>query len=155
MVGDRDRDQAGRPRNARGRDSAGRPLPRGEVGVSPIPDDPHLTVAEGLALAQRLLDDDRPFGAHEVLEALWKQTADPDERLVWRGLAQLMVGLTHLQRGNDTGGRTLLERGSVTLSEAQQHTAVDVVPWIRWSTDAATAVSGRHQPPAPPRLAQR
>jgi hypothetical protein len=35
----RDRDPAGRPRNARPRDAFGRPLPRGETGEERIPDD--------------------------------------------------------------------------------------------------------------------
>ena len=52
--------------------------------------------------AQRLLDAGLPFHAHEVLEAAWK-AAPPDERELWRGLAQLAVGLTHLQRGNGRG----------------------------------------------------
>jgi predicted metal-dependent hydrolase len=61
-------------------------------------------------MAQRLLDSGRPFHAHEVLEASWK-TAPPAERELWRGLAQIAVGLTHLRRGNAQGATALLRRG--------------------------------------------
>ena len=107
----RDRDAAGRARNARPRDAAGRPLPRGAVGVERVPDDLVLGAAETVAEAQRLLDDGMPFHAHEVLEAAWK-AAPAVERELWRGLAQVAVGLTHLQRGNDRGGVSLLRRGA-------------------------------------------
>jgi uncharacterized protein len=106
----RDRDPAGRPRNARPRDALGRPLPRGETGEERTPDDLALPPEEALNLAQRLLDTDRPFHAHEVLEASWK-TAPPAERELWRGLAQIAVGLTHARRGNAQGAAALLRRG--------------------------------------------
>jgi hypothetical protein len=106
----RDRDPSGRPRNARPRDALGRPLPRGETGERRIPDDLDVLPKEALSLAQRLLDADRPFHAHEVLEASWK-AAPPTERELWKGLAQIAVGLTHARRGNARGAATLLRRG--------------------------------------------
>ena len=108
---DRDRDRAGRPRNARPRDAFGRPLPHGATGESPIPDDLSLTPGEAITLAQRLLDSGRPFQAHEVLEASWK-SAPAAERDLWQGLAQVAVGLTHAQRGNARGATALLRRGA-------------------------------------------
>lgn len=107
----RDRDTAGRPRNARPRDALGRPLPHGTEGVEPIPDDLDIPPDEALDLAQRLIDDGSPFRAHEVLEAVWKSSPEP-ERELWRGLAQVAVGLTHAQRGNAGGSRALLSRGA-------------------------------------------
>jgi uncharacterized protein len=106
----RDRDTAGRPRNARPRDGLGRPLPHGAPGDDRIPDDLSLPPARALAYAQRLLDSGRPFHAHEVLEASWK-SAPAAERDLWQGLAQIAVGLTHAARGNATGAATLLRRG--------------------------------------------
>jgi hypothetical protein len=106
----RDRDPAGRPRNARPRDAFGRPLPRGERGEERIPDDLAVPPEQALSMAQRLLDSGRPFPAHEVLEASWK-AAPAAERELWRGLAQIAVGLTHAQRGNATGAVALLRRG--------------------------------------------
>jgi predicted metal-dependent hydrolase len=76
-----------------------------------MPDDYAAPPGEALAHAQRLLDDDRPFHAHEVLEAIWK-AAPADERELWRGLAQVAVGLTHVRRGNAQGAQALLERAA-------------------------------------------
>jgi hypothetical protein len=106
----RDRDSAGRARNARPRDALGRPLPRDAQGDERVPDDLRLPPAEALALAQNLLDAGRPFHAHEVLEASWK-AAPPAERDLWQGLAQIAVGLTHARRGNARGAVVLLRRG--------------------------------------------
>ena len=107
----RDRDSAGRARNARPRDALGRPLPRGAAGDERIPDDLILPPAEALKLAQELLDAERPFHAHEVLEASWK-SAPAAERDLWQGLAQIAVGLTHARRGNTRGAAALLRRGA-------------------------------------------
>ncbi|MCO6007134.1 DUF309 domain-containing protein [Actinoallomurus purpureus] len=107
----RDRDETGRARNARPRDAYGRPLPHGAAGEERVPDDYAAEPAEALAEAQRLLDADRPFHAHEVLEAAWK-AAPEAERTLWQGLAQLAVGFTHVRRGNAQGARTLLHRAA-------------------------------------------
>ena len=106
----RDRDAAGRPRNARPRDELGRPLSRDAAGESPLPDDLTLPPGAALDLAQELIDSGRAFRAHEVLEASWK-AAPPAERDLWQGLAQVAVGLTHAQRGNARGAAALLRRG--------------------------------------------
>jgi hypothetical protein len=107
----RDRDEVGRARSARPRDAYGRPLPRGAKGEERVPDDYAAAPAEALAEAQRLLDADRPFHAHEVLEAAWKSAPEP-ERELWQGLAQLAVGFTHVRRGNAQGARSLLRRAA-------------------------------------------
>jgi len=116
----RDRDPAGRARNARPRDALGRPLPRGSQGEPTMPDDLALAPADALALAQRLIDEGRPFHAHEVLEATWK-AAPAAERELWRGLAQIAVGLTHLERGNAAGAAALLRRGGLRVAEYAGH----------------------------------
>ncbi len=107
----RDRDAAGRARNARPRDAAGRPLPHGAPGVERVPDDLVLTADEAVTEAQRLLDEGLPFPAHDVLEAAWK-AAPEHERGLWRAMAQVAVGLTHAQRGNGRGAVALLERAA-------------------------------------------
>lgn len=112
---ERDRDAAGRPKNARPRDGLGRPLPRGAAGEPVMPEDLRLSPAEAVQLAQRLIDDGRPFHAHEVLEATWK-SCPADERALWKGLAQIAVGLTHARRGNSTGAITLLRRGAAAVA---------------------------------------
>lgn len=110
----RDRDPAGRARNARPRDGLGRPLPHGAEGVERVPDDLVLPPPESLVEAQRLIDAGRPFHAHEVLEGTWK-AAPAAERDLWQGLAQLAVGLTHRARGNAGGATTLLRRGAARI----------------------------------------
>jgi predicted metal-dependent hydrolase len=78
--------------------------------VPPVPDDPNRSPAATLALADDYLADGRPFAAHEVLEGAWKHRPAA-ERDLWQGLAQVAVGLTHLQRDNPTGAIALLRRG--------------------------------------------
>lgn len=115
MAVPRERDEQGRARNARPRDALGRPLPRGAEGVPRIPDALVLAPLPSLAEAQRLLDAEMPFHAHEILEATWK-AAPPAERDLWQGLAQLAVGWTHVLRGNPVGATTLLQRARRRIS---------------------------------------
>lgn len=127
MSAARDRDGAGRPRNARPRDELGRPLPRTAAQEVPrIPDDLVVTPEEAAALGGSLLAEGRPFHAHEVFEAAWK-SADGGERELWRGLAQIAVGLTHARRGNARGAVTLLRRGAsaVRAGDAVDTAGVD------------------------------
>ncbi|MGY2007236.1 DUF309 domain-containing protein [Nocardia gipuzkoensis] len=112
---ERDRDDAGRARSARPRDRLGRPLPLGSTGVARIPDDLELPPQQTLTFAQQLLDDGLAFNAHEVLEAAWKNGPFA-ERMLWQALAQFAVGLTHIQRGNPKGARTLLARAVSRLT---------------------------------------
>ncbi|MEU2173333.1 DUF309 domain-containing protein [Nocardia sp. NPDC019219] len=112
---ERARDDAGRARNARPRDRLGRPLPPGSTGVARIPDDLELPPQQTLTFAQQLLDDGLAFNAHEVLEAAWKNGPFA-ERMLWQALAQFAVGLTHIQRGNPKGARTLLARAVSRLT---------------------------------------
>jgi hypothetical protein len=109
----RDRDEEGRPRQARPRDELGRPLPYGAQGVQPVPEDP-LPPTETVEVAMGLLRQGRPFSAHEVFEARWKAGPEAESDL-WQGLAQLCVGLTHARRGNQVGAGRLVERGAGRL----------------------------------------
>ncbi|MEV0977392.1 DUF309 domain-containing protein [Streptomyces sp. NPDC049915] len=114
--GARDRDGEGRARNARPRDGLGRPLPYGAPGVDRQPEGVVRTPQESVTEAQALLDEGKPFHAHEVFEDAWK-SGPQRERTLWRGLAQLAVGLTHAARGNATGGARLLRRGAGAVEE--------------------------------------
>lgn len=110
----RDRDETGRPRNRRPRDATGRPLPHGSPGVPGVPEDLELDGPRTVAYAQDLLDRGLAFNAHEVFEAAWKR-GPADERDLWQGLAQLAVGITHIQRGNPRGAVAVLERARTRL----------------------------------------
>jgi uncharacterized protein len=141
VTGTRDRDAAGRARNARPRDDLGRPLSRGAAGEPPLPDDLSLTPDAALDLAQELIDSGRAFRAHEVLEASWK-AAPAAERAMWQGLAQVAVGLTHAQRGNARGAAALLRRGGQRVagyagSAPHGIAAADVA---RFATDLADRI---------------
>jgi hypothetical protein len=109
--------------------------------VPRVPDDLVLDPDTTLDGAQHLLDADRPFHAHEVLEAAWK-AATGDERALWQGLAQLAVGLTHAQRGNATGAASLLERGAerITPFAADPPYRIDVTGLVRYGTALAARI---------------
>lgn len=113
-VAGRDRDVGGRARQARPRDELGRPLPYGSLGVEPVSEDP-LPPEETIRFAAELLDQGRPFSAHEVYEARWKSAPDIESDL-WQGLAQLCVGITHHERGNRVGAGRLIARAQLRLA---------------------------------------
>ncbi|WP_367319431.1 DUF309 domain-containing protein [Streptomyces sp. HUAS ZL42] len=145
-AGARDRDSEGRARNARPRDGLGRPLPYGADGVERQPEGVARTPEETVAEAQALLDEGKPFHAHEVFEDAWKSGPE-EERALWRGLAQLAVGLTHTARGNLTGGARLLRRGGGAVEEWVASRAgrwrpygMDLDGVIDWARELAEAV---------------
>ena len=130
----------------RARDAAGRPVPAGSPeAVEPVPEQA-LPALEALALARDLLHRGRPFFAHDVLEARWK-AAPADERDLWQGLAQVCVGLTHLQRGNRVGAARLLRRGAGRLADyAGPSYDVDVTAVARRADAAAAEVEAGGDP---------
>ena len=148
----RDRDAAGRPRNARPRDALGRPLDRDQArdaGDARIPDDLVLAGPAAAAMADQLLRSGRPFHAHEVLEAAWK-SGPARERDLWQGLAQIAVGLTHAHRGNARGAVTLLRRGTQRVRSYQARAGpppdrdhpygIDLVAFLAVSEDLAARI---------------
>lgn len=152
----RDRDPEGRARNARPRDGLGRPLPHGAEGVPRQPEGVVRSPAQSIAEAQQLLDEGKPFHAHEVLEDAWKSAPEPEQPL-WKGLAQIAVGITHLARGNTRGGARLLLRGAdgvAPFAAAPRHgiPVAEIADWAR--STAAEAERGGSGPVAvqPPRL---
>jgi hypothetical protein len=152
VTGDRDRDVAGRPRQERPRDALGRPLPYGATGVEQVSEEP-LPPTETLDLARRLVQEGRPFSAHEVLEARWK--AGPgEERDLWQGLAQICVGLTHAARGNSVGAVRLLERGATRLDDYAVGNGstygLDLKAVVACAREHATTGRLRLEPPFPP-----
>ena len=116
----RDRNAEGRPESARPRDATGKPLDR-EAGPSwrdrlrAMDELQSLPKDEAIAEAERLILTGQPFYAHEVLEGPWHLAPEP-ERAFWQGLAQVAVGLTHVQRGNAVGARSLLRSGADKLA---------------------------------------
>lgn len=143
----RDRDAQGRPENARPRDGLGRPLPHGVEGVERVVARDR-TPAQALDEAQDLLDRERPFHAHELLEEQWK-AADPAERELWQGLAQLAVGLTHQRRGNGRGATSVTTRGADAVARyaSQPPHGIDVDGLVAWAR--ALAAHPEREAPVP------
>ncbi|MET8944988.1 DUF309 domain-containing protein [Streptomyces sp. NPDC004542] len=141
----RDRDGEGRARNARPRDGLGRPLPYGAQGVARQPEGIVRSPQQTVGQAQALLAEGKPFHAHEVFEDAWKSGPE-SERALWRGLAQLAVGLTHAARGNVTGGARLLRRGADAVEEwadgpgERQPYGIDLAGLVAWARELAEAV---------------
>src|ERR1700709_1717800 len=138
---DRDRDEQGRARNGRPRDGLGRPLPRTQIGVEVWDESTVLTPELALVTAQRLLENGRPFQAHEVLESAWK-SAPSAERTLWQGLAQLAVRVTHAARGHPRWARALLLRGRdllVAYGEQAPH-GIDATGLVEWVDDCLTGL---------------
>ncbi|MEU5595853.1 DUF309 domain-containing protein [Streptomyces sp. NPDC020298] len=156
----RDRDGEGRARNARPRDGLGRPLPYGAQGVARQPEGVVRTPRETVREAQALLAEGMPFHAHEVFEDAWKSGPD-SERALWRGLAQLAVGLTHAARGNVTGGARLLRRGAGAVEEwadgsgERQPYGIDLAGVAAWARELAEAVERGGEPVDAKALAPR
>ncbi|MGI9084117.1 MAG: DUF309 domain-containing protein [Aeromicrobium sp.] len=156
MATDRDRDEEGRARNARPRDGLGRPLPYGSAGVERQPEGIERTPDETIRDAQRLLDEGMPFHAHEVFEDAWK-TGPAEGQSLWKGLAQLAVGLTHAARGNSAGAATLLRRGVDNIevfADAVPH-GIDIVGLCSWGRGLADEVEGGSAAADPAALAPR
>lgn len=112
--------------------------------------------ADVLRLAQSLVDEGRPFAAHEVFETAWK-SADEDTANLWKGLAQIAVGLTHAQRGNASGAVTLLRRGAeyIAAYDGAAPFDIDVRAIVSFAEELADEIErfGAPDPlPALPRL---
>jgi predicted metal-dependent hydrolase len=106
-----------------------------------VPEDLVLSPGETVTEAQRLLDAGLPFPAHDVLEAAWK-AAPAQERELWRGLAQLAVGLTHAQRGNAVGAVSLLDRAAERVGAwaAPAPAGVDIAGLSAWADALARRI---------------
>jgi hypothetical protein len=134
----------------------GRPLPYGAAGVERAPEGTRRSPDETIAQAQRLLDEGLAFHAHEVFEDAWK-SGPAGERALWRGLAQLAVGITHLLRGNRTGASALLHRAADGIAPYATDTpyGLDIAGLTRWARDSADALAtGATTTHTPPQLRQ-
>src|SRR5664279_259758 len=131
----------------RATDAPGRPLNYGAPDVPRQPEGVRRSPDETIAQAQRLLDTGLPFQAHEVFEDAWKSSVESDRQL-WKGLAQLAVGLTHLARGNRRGAQTLLQRGAKAIApfaEQPPH-GIEVAGVVRWADTLSAAMDAPNKP---------
>ena len=66
-----------------------------------------------------LLNAERYFEAHEVLEDVWR-AAPPQGKVFYQGMVQIAVALHHYSRGNLKGARSVLERAVRNVSDMPQ-----------------------------------
>lgn len=59
-----------------------------------------------------------------MLEGAWKNGPDR-EKALWQALAQLAVGITHIQRGNGKGAMSVLRRASAVLAAGTAPYGID------------------------------
>jgi uncharacterized protein len=127
-------------------------MPYGSTGVEEQPAGIERSGRESLAEADRLLRAGRPFHAHEVLEDAWK-SGPAAERELWRGLAQLAVGLTHAARGNGLGAERLIERGALNIARyaGDSPHGLDITAVLEWCAQVRADVArGTTTLPPPP-----
>ena len=75
--------------------------------------------------------------AHEVLEDLWRATADPERRRFFQGVIQLAAAFVHAERGNMRGVRRLLAKARVKLAGVPSpYLALDVAALLEQMTAA-------------------
>jgi predicted metal-dependent hydrolase len=101
-------------------------------GVPRVPEDAVFTPPEALTAAQEFLDRGQAFHAHEVFEAMWKQ-AEPADRELWQGLAQLAVAITHVQRGNHKGALALLQRAASAIDQPGAPHGIDTAGLVGYA----------------------
>ena len=101
----------------RPRDRLGRPLSAGADQSEAFPSiPPRDTVLSEVAWAeaQEYVSLGLPFHAHEVFEQRWR-SCPPEERDLWRALAQWGAALTHQARGNAKGAVQVADRAMKLL----------------------------------------
>lgn len=106
-------------RVSRPRDRLGRPLPVDAPATERAPEVPSitgLTDAQVWQVAWDCLQEGLPFHAHEVCEERWRACA-PEDRGLWRALAQWGAAETHAARGNPKGAMRLAERALDGLAD--------------------------------------
>ncbi len=142
---ERDRDEFGRPSNARPRDRLGRPLSRDAQPELTLEEFDLRDPKEALRKAIELWNEERFFEAHEVLEDVWQAAAE-NERRFWQGIIQIAVGCVHHQRGNVHGTIALLRKAADKLADYPDiHHEVNVVQLRAFAEGVAAAVEDAQQ----------
>lgn len=88
--------------------------------------------------------------AHEVLEDLWRATAEPERRRFYQGIIQLAAAFVHAERGNLRGVQRLLAKAEAKLQAVSSpYLGLDVAALLR--AMAAAGREARTAAAAPPR----
>lgn len=121
------------------------------------------TVDSPLDAGIRFFNTEKFFEAHEAWEAVWLK-AKGEEKMSLHGLIQVAAAFHHLTRGNLTGFRSLLEKGSRKLEDRREVRGglqwagflSQLQPWREWTQQAGQQpaespqrVGRRKRPPFP------
>jgi hypothetical protein len=106
------------PRPERPRDEFGRPLPWGSESKLALLDYDNFSIEKNHDLALDYFNEQQFFSAHEAWEGAWRKAIGTSEEEFFNGLAKLGAGLTHIQRGNSRGARTLIEKAIERIEPA-------------------------------------
>jgi predicted metal-dependent hydrolase len=114
-------------RPERPRDEFGRPLPWGSASRLALLDYDGLSIEKNHELALDYFNDQQFFSAHEAWEGAWRKAIGTGDEEFFNGLAKLGAGMTHIQRGNSHGARTLIEKAIERIEPASRdHRGFDV-----------------------------
>ncbi len=103
-----------------------------------------------------LLNAQRFYDAHEVLEDVWR-ASPPETKRFYQGLVQIAVAMHHYSRSNLNGARSVHERACRNLAEAPEDFAALDIHGLRtqlaeWQ---ACLQKGAPQPPWPHIIAHK
>ncbi len=68
------------------------------------------------ALGIELLNGERYYQAHDVLEEVWREVRD-DSRPFYQGIVQIAIAMHHFSTGNLLGARSVLEKSRANLAD--------------------------------------
>jgi hypothetical protein len=99
-----------------------------------------------------LFNQEKFFDAHEVLEDVWREAAEPERKFL-QGLIQVAVAFHHHTRRNVVGCLSLLTRGGRNLSLYDSpHGGVDVATLLLLLNEWKDAIASGSTVPAFPKL---
>ena len=94
--------------------------------------------------AVALFNQRKFFECHEVIEDIWRPLPKSAEKRFLQGVLQVGVGLHHLEQGNYTGAKNLLNEGVEKLktitAQKEYEPPIDLAPFLQGSTAALNTV---------------
>ena len=94
--------------------------------------------------AVKLFNQRRFFECHEVIEDIWRPLPKGAEKRFLQGVLQIGVGLHHLEQGNYTGAKNLLNEGVEKLKTIAAQSAyippIDLQSFLKSSNGALSTV---------------
>jgi len=114
--------------------------PTSSAGQDLPPKEPTATFEDAVTL----FNQRRFFECHEVIEDLWRPLPKGAEKRFLQGVLQVGVGLHHLEQGNYTGAKNLLNEGVEKLKTITAQSAytppIDLKAFLQGSNGALSTV---------------